>query len=205
MERDGEMSQKEIEEAKEKYKPGMKLKLLKEMYDEKYSVPVGEIGIIDFVDDIGTIHINWECGSSLGLIPNVDKFEEVEKIKVIIVEPEKEPYTKEIYNTLKDKQEIVDGLIQCIPTNFSTDKHYDFICNDEGKVLGLPLNRYIYDNSDVIAGNLIIAKVDESLGEFITIEDNEVDFLIDKINEECPKFDMLEYFLRQREEEELEK
>lgn len=199
------MSQKEIDEIKEKYKPGMKLKLLKEMYDEKKSVPVGEIGTIDFVDDIGTIHINWECGSSLGLIPDVDNFEEVEKIKVIIAEPEKDPYVKEIYNTLKDKQEIVDGLIQCIPTYFSTDKDYDFICNDEGKLLGLPLNRYIYDNKDVISGNLIIAKVDKSIGEFITIEDNEVDFLIDKINKECPKFDMLEYILRQREEEELEK
>lgn len=199
------MSQKLVEEIKLKYKPGMKLRLLKEMANEKNSIPVGEIGTIDFVDDVGTIHINWECGSSLGLIVNDDKFEEVEKIKVIIVEPKKEPYVKEIYNTLRDKQEIVEGLIQCIPSNFSNEKNYDFICNDEGKILGLPLNRYIYDNQDVIAGNFIIAKVDDSIGEFISIEDTEIDFLMKKIDKECPKFDMLEYFLKQREEEELEK
>lgn len=198
------MEQK-IDIIKEKYKSGMKLKLLEEMIDEKHSVPIGEIGVVDYVDDIGTIHIKWECGSSLDLIPDVDKFEEVEKIKVIIIEPDKEPYIKEIYNTLKDKQEIVDGIIQCIPTFFSETESYDFICNDEGKLLGLPLNRYIYNKQDVIAGNAIVAKVDIKEGEFISIDDNDVDFLINKIENECPKFDMIDYLIRQKEEEELEK
>lgn len=35
----------------------------------------GTVGVVDFVDDIGTIHIKWENGSSLGLIKGVDEFE----------------------------------------------------------------------------------------------------------------------------------
>lgn len=31
-------------------------------------------GIINFVDDIGTVFVNWENGSTLGLIPGIDKW-----------------------------------------------------------------------------------------------------------------------------------
>ena len=43
------------------------------MYDIQ-AVPSNTIGTVDFVDDIGTIHINWENGSSLGLIEGKDEF-----------------------------------------------------------------------------------------------------------------------------------
>ncbi len=36
-------------------------------------------GTIDYVDDASQIHINWENGSSLALIPEVDKFEIIKK------------------------------------------------------------------------------------------------------------------------------
>jgi len=36
--------------------------------------PIGTKGIVKKVDDMGTIHVNWENGSSLGLLPEVDKF-----------------------------------------------------------------------------------------------------------------------------------
>ena len=62
----------EIQRIKNKYKQGMKIKLFK-MYDIQ-AVPSNTIGTVDFVDDIGTIHINWENGSSLGLIEGKDEF-----------------------------------------------------------------------------------------------------------------------------------
>lgn len=199
------MSQKEIDQLKDKYKTGVKIKLLKRMVDEKYSVEVGEIGIVDHVDDIGTIHVRWESGSGLGLIPNVDEFEIVDKIKVIVVEVGKEPYVKEIYNTLKDMQEMVGGLIDRVPTFFSEENSYDFVFNDEGKMMGLPLNRYIFEKKDAIAGNFMVVKGDDSIGEYINIEDEEIDFLLNQIKEKCPKFDMFEYLKNQREEEEIER
>lgn len=199
------MSQKEIEKLKDKYKPGIKIKLLKEMVDEDHSVDVGEIGVVDFVDDIGTIHVRWESGSGLGLIPNVDEFEIVEKIKVIMVEVGKEPYVKEIYNTLKDMQEMVGGLIDRVPTFFSEEKSYDFVFNDEGKMIGLPLNRYIFEKKDAIAGDFMVIKDDDSIGEYITIDDDEIDFLLNQVKEKCPEFNMFEYLMNQREEEEIER
>lgn len=34
----------------------------------------GDRGTVDFVDDMGTIHVNWDNGSTLGLVPGEDKF-----------------------------------------------------------------------------------------------------------------------------------
>jgi len=38
----------------------------------------GDLGTVDFVDDLGTIHINWDNGSQLGLVPDEDQFKTVE-------------------------------------------------------------------------------------------------------------------------------
>jgi len=32
----------------------------------------GCLGSVVFVDDMGTVHVAWDCGSSLGLVPGVD-------------------------------------------------------------------------------------------------------------------------------------
>lgn len=60
---------------KEYYKPGMKLRLL-EMKDPQALRP-GTIGTVQGVDDIGNILMKWSNGSTLSLIPKVDKFEEI--------------------------------------------------------------------------------------------------------------------------------
>lgn len=45
------------------------------MYDLLSTIPAGTEGIIERIDDIGTIHVNWENGSTLGLVVGVDEFE----------------------------------------------------------------------------------------------------------------------------------
>ena len=60
---------------KEYYKPGMKLRLI-EMKDD-HPVKPGTVGIVQGVDDIGNILMKWSNGSTLSLIPKVDKFEEI--------------------------------------------------------------------------------------------------------------------------------
>lgn len=179
-----------IEELKEKYPIGTKIKLLQDM-DDIQPIKAGEIGIVEYIDDEGSLHMSWDNGSSLAIIPEIDKFEVIEypeKIKVIIIEPEKNPYVKEIYNTLKAKQEIVGGRIQCLPTLFSDKESYDFICNEEGNLQGLTPNRFIFDKQDVIEGNIIIAKADETTGEFVTLNDSEIEFLMKQIEEKCPQY-----------------
>ena len=72
------------------------------------------------------------------------------KIRVVIVEPDKEPYEARIKNTLKSMQRIVGGNLYF----YEVEKNIDFIWNEEGKDLNLEFNRVIKD--DVIAGTFII-------------------------------------------------
>ncbi len=57
------------------YKVGMRLRLIH--MDEVQSPPPGTIGVIYYIDSTGMLHMHWENGSSLGLIPNLDEFEVV--------------------------------------------------------------------------------------------------------------------------------
>ena len=45
--------------------------------DDPQAPPSGTIGEVVFVDSMGTIHVAWETGSSLGLVYGVDSFSKV--------------------------------------------------------------------------------------------------------------------------------
>lgn len=71
-------------------------------------------------------------------------------MRVVIVEPNKVPYIKEVKNILEDFQSIVGGYIETI----SLPNGLIVVCNEEGKVKGLPANRKI--GNDIIVGTFII-------------------------------------------------
>lgn len=54
------------------------------MDDPYHPVPPGTLGKVTMVDDAGTIHVNWQTGSSLGLIEGVDSFEILKTPGVIL-------------------------------------------------------------------------------------------------------------------------
>lgn len=60
-----------VNNLREAYPPGTKIKLIK--MEDVQAPPSGTIGTVTCVDDIGTIHMMWNNGSSLGLVPD-DKF-----------------------------------------------------------------------------------------------------------------------------------
>lgn len=62
---------------KEKYKSylGKTVELIS--MDDIQAPPIGTHGKVVYVDDAGQIHVKWENGSSLALIPGVDKFKVV--------------------------------------------------------------------------------------------------------------------------------
>ena len=60
---------------KAKYPEGTKIRLIH--MDDFQAVPAGTIGTVRKVDDMGTIHVLWETGSTLGVIEGVDSFEVV--------------------------------------------------------------------------------------------------------------------------------
>lgn len=81
------------------------------------------------------------------------------KISVLLIQPEQKPRLVEIPDTLEAMQKIVGGYIE---EYMPFDDEVAIICNEEGKMNGLPLNRAIYADgskeiSDIIAGDFFIA------------------------------------------------
>ena len=65
-----------IENLKKEFPVGTRVELVS-MNDEYRKLTPGEKGTVNCVDDIGTIHVNWDCGSCLGVAYGED---EVKKI-----------------------------------------------------------------------------------------------------------------------------
>lgn len=59
---------------KEKFKYGTRVRLVC-MEDPYSSLKPGDTGTVTGVDDIGTIHVSWDCGSSLGVAYGEDSCE----------------------------------------------------------------------------------------------------------------------------------
>lgn len=62
-----------IDQTKQEYPPGTRLEL-KEMDDPYAPVQPGTRGTVAAVDDMGTIHMKWDNGRTLGVVPGVDQF-----------------------------------------------------------------------------------------------------------------------------------
>ena len=82
-----------------------------------------------------------------------------EKIKVLALLPMELPKEIKLDNTLEAMQKFVDGNIECL-TFYDSGSEVILVCNDEGKLLGLPLNRPLWDGADVLAGPGFLAGCD---------------------------------------------
>lgn len=94
-------------------------------------------------------------------------------IKVLKVEPDKHPELIEMTNELDAMQAIVGGYIEVMPI----EEGVAIVCNEEGKMDGEPLNRPIYHGGqmvDIIAGTFFIAGDDISIGEFVSLTDEQI-------------------------------
>ena len=77
-------------------------------------------------------------------------------IRVLKIEPHKEPQVIHIKNSLESLQKEVNGYLEIVvlsPTAM-------MVFNEEGKIIGLEGNRRF--NNDVIVGNIIIAGIDDN-------------------------------------------
>lgn len=59
-------------------KVGDRIKLIK-MTDDPRPIEPGSEGTIEHIDDMGQIHVNWDNGRKLALIPEVDEYTIIEK------------------------------------------------------------------------------------------------------------------------------
>lgn len=95
----------------------------------------------------------------------------MEGLKGLLVKPNKLPEEITFKNTLETKQELVDGYIEYAYSDDFPD--VAFICNEEGKIKGLPYNRDI--GHDIIAGNFIIISSKDDEGEDISLSDIQIE------------------------------
>lgn len=77
-----------------------------------------------------------------------------EKINVIIKEPGHRPELREIPNTLEELQGYVGGHIEV----YDLAADLAIVCNEEGKLLGLPLNCHIAGKTFV--GPIMLVGID---------------------------------------------
>ena len=67
------MDRKMVNFIREQYLPGTRIRL-NSMEDPYAPIAPGTEGEVDFVDDIGTIHMKWDNGRALGIVPGEDSF-----------------------------------------------------------------------------------------------------------------------------------
>ena len=95
-----------------------------------------------------------------------------EKITVLVVEPLKKAYTKEICG-LEEMQQLVGGYIQAV---YPFEEPVALVMNEEGKLLGLPYNRPLFGEDgkpyDLICGTFFVAGVGEE--NFISLTDRQI-------------------------------
>ena len=108
-------------------------------------------------------------------------------IKVIMVDPMKEPYPAEVENTLEGLQKAVGGYIETV----YLEDDVVLVCNEEGKLIGLPGNRSL--GNDIIAGTFFVVGSNDE-GEFVSLTE-------DKIRQYSDRFQKPETFTQKQVEE----
>ena len=71
------MRQEQVAKLREEYPEGTRIMLLK-MEDPHTQLKSGDMGNVLHVDDAGQIHMIWDTGSSLALVPGEDEFMKLE-------------------------------------------------------------------------------------------------------------------------------
>lgn len=93
-------------------------------------------------------------------------------MKVLVVEPQKPCRVQEI-ESLPDMQQLVGGDIEAV---YPFQEPVALVCNSEGKLLGLPMNRPLLDKDylpyDIIRGTFFVAGLGQE--EFISLTDEQI-------------------------------
>ena len=96
-------------------------------------------------------------------------------MQVVVVEPKKKPMVQDIDAGLESMQKIVGGPIEAV---YPFDEPVALICNEEGKLLNLPLNRALRDDEgnvyDIISGAFFVCAAPPDSDRFEGLTDQQV-------------------------------
>lgn len=97
-------------------------------------------------------------------------------MKVVVVEAGRQPMVKEIEGPLRSMQEIVGGYIQPV---YPWREEVALVCNEEGKINGMALNRPLFDDRgqlvDIIAGTFFICSAPIDSESFQSLTDEQIE------------------------------
>ena len=97
-------------------------------------------------------------------------------MQVVVVEPKKKPMVQDIDAGLESMQKIVGGSIETV---YPFDEPVALICNEEGKLMNLPLNRALRDNEgnvyDIISGTFFLCAAPPDSDRFAGLTDQQVE------------------------------
>ena len=92
-------------------------------------------------------------------------------MRVLIISPMEVPVAKDISGTLESMQEIVGGLIQAV---YPFEDSAALICNDEGKLMNLPMNRHVSEMRDVIYGTFFLCNAPPDADHFTSLTEEQI-------------------------------
>lgn len=97
-------------------------------------------------------------------------------MKILIVEPGGKPRPAEIEGSLASMQKVVGGVIQAL---YPFREPVALICNDEGKLLHLPLNRPLYHPDtgglyDIVAGTFFLCAAPGDSDRFESLSEEQI-------------------------------
>lgn len=109
-------------------------------------------------------------------------------MRVVMVEVGRKACEMELEDSLASMQRAVGGLIQAVYE--PGGRNAALICNEEGKLLGLPLNRALRDEDgeiyDAIAGTFFICGAPPDSENFTSLKDEQVAYWLRRFAE--PEF-----------------
>ena len=111
-------------------------------------------------------------------------------MKILLIEPEKIPRPLEIEPSLKSMQKLVGGPIQAV---YPFEEPVALICHEEGKLLGLPLNRVLRSQEtgeiyDIIAGPFFLCSAPPNSDHFESLTE-------EQLKRYTKRFFSVEYFV----------
>lgn len=105
-----------IESLKKQFPVGSRVELIK--MDDKQAPPIGTRGTVKGVDDIGSIMVSWDNGSSLNVIYGEDECRVLDVVKTIC-------YGKE--RLWDKKEEAIEFFIDCMLNSEGSERERYYI------------------------------------------------------------------------------
>lgn len=76
-----QIMQEQLEKLRSRFPTGAKVRLVR--MDDTQAPPTGTVGEVLSVDDIGTVHVQWSTGSTLGAVYGEDKIEVLDPVVTV--------------------------------------------------------------------------------------------------------------------------